>query len=115
MDLERLHDGPDLLADRVRQFEIFHAGTCGNRLEPAAPALSAERLKGDIGPAPRGERPKARRLATKRTYRGYSSSGSSSSSTGCASVSAVGAAWVSSSRRARRRFFRERTIATTAR
>src|SRR6266571_3091348 len=69
MDLERLHDGPDLLADRVRQFEIFHAGTCGNRLEPAAPALASERLKGDIGPAPRGERPKARRLATKRTDR----------------------------------------------
>src|SRR5207247_7504912 len=69
MDLERLHDGPDLLADRVRQFEIFHAGTCGNRLEPAAPALASERLKGNVGPAPRGERPKARRLATKRTDR----------------------------------------------
>src|SRR6266571_3821427 len=69
MDLERLHDGPDLLADRVRQFEIFHAGTCGNRLEPAAPALASERLKGDVGAAPRRERPKARRLTTKRTDR----------------------------------------------
>src|SRR5436190_1052416 len=69
MDLERLHDCPDLLPDRLRQHGILHAGTLGDRLEPAAPALAAERLKGDVGPAPRRERSEARRLATKRTDR----------------------------------------------
>src|SRR5205809_4556046 len=141
MDLESLYDCPDLLADRVRKLEILHPGTRGNRLKSAAPALAPERLQGDVGAAPGRERSQARRLATeradrvrrrgrgqrsgyrkptgfggRRTYSGYSSSGSSrSSSSERTSTGAFSAAGACPSRRKSLRFFRERTMATTAR
>src|SRR6266545_5506738 len=69
MDLESLHDCPDLLADGVRQFEIFQSGARRDRLESATPALAPERLQADVGAAPGRERSEARRLATERTDR----------------------------------------------
>src|SRR6266571_3973676 len=69
MGLESLYDCPDLLADRVRQFEILHPGTRGNRLKSATPALAPERLEGDVGAASGREGAETRGLPTERADR----------------------------------------------